>query len=68
MGGKTSCGQYSGWGHSSLSRHCSLVLAVNLFRRGEVSFCWESPCPLEGKKDWQPLNVNGMAVGAVFEG
>ena len=28
----------------------------------------EIPCPLESKKDWRPLNVNGLAVGAVFEG
>ena len=21
---------------------------------------------MEGKKDWRPLNVNGVAVGAVF--
>ena len=62
------CGWYSGWGNSSLSRHCNLVLAVSLFKMYEVEagYCWEIRYPLEGKKDSRPLNVNGVAVEAVF--
>ena len=60
--------RYFGWSDSSLSRHCNLVLAVSLFRMrgGEEGYCWEISCSLEVKKDWRPLDVNEVSVGAVF--